>query len=59
MMGCLVFALLAFGDMDFCSQCATFGPLLIRAVPKEPDFFLFRAALKDHPSGHFTTDDLT
>ena len=36
-----------------------FGPLLIRAVLKEPKYFLFKAALKDHPSEHPTTDDLT
>ena len=40
-----------------CSQCATFGPLLIRAVLMEPNIFLFRLALKDHPSKHFTTGD--
>ena len=43
--------------MDFCSHCTAFGQLLIKVVPKKPNFFLFRAALKDHPSGHFTTDD--
>ena len=46
-------------DMDFCSRCASLGPLVIRAVLKELNFFLFRAALKDHPSEHFTTDDPT